>query len=320
MTLTNQIQINNKKILSNTNDNLLDVLLNNNIDINHACKTGNCQSCLIKCTQGEVPQASQKGLKSTLKAQNYLLACQCKIQSDMTLSLKEIDGLKVTTKVTEIKRISDNLIILILALPANFHYAPGQSLILWKNKTQGRNYSIANVSTDGTIELHIKKYPTGIVTPWIFNKLNISDPIEIQGPCGRCFYTKSQVPLLLIGNGTGLSPLIGIIRQAIKEQHSQKIHLIHYARENSQIYYQEEINLLCKQHKNITYEPLIKDEPSHKTLVDIAKTKIIENKSHNIYLAGSDGLINLLRKQLYIAGASLSAIYSDAFIPRDVKK
>lgn len=313
--MSHKITYENTFFQANNDANLLELLLENDAEINYACKAGNCQSCLIKCTKGSVPDKAQKGLKETLKTQGYLLACQCDIQSDMVLTQKGVSHLRSKVTVLSVSKITKKLLLLRLSIPKDFIFEPGQSLIIWKNKKEGRNYSIASIREDNYLELHIKKYDNGALSAWLFNDIKIDDVLEIQGPSGHCFYTQTNTPLLLIGNGTGLSPLLGIIKEAIKKNHSEPIRLIHYARDNSQLYYQKEINRLTQKHSNITFETLVKDEKSHKTIVELSKDSIKKNKQQTIFLAGSDGLVNLLRKQLYIAGASLSSIHSDAFIP-----
>lgn len=206
--------------------------------------------------------------------------------------------------------------VLKLSQPQFFHFEAGQSIIIWKNNKEGRTYSIANTSTQNQLELHIKQYEYGCLTSWLFNELKQGDKITIQGPSGSCFYTKTEQPLFLIGKGTGLSPLAGIERSEFEQAHSSPIHLIHYMSDVSQSYYEIELNLLCKQHENFSFEVMAENDPTHKKVLDTATAIIKQNPLHIIYLAGSDGLANTLRKQLFIYGASLDIIHSDIFSPQ----
>src|SRR6185312_16801566 len=67
-------------------ESVLDCLLRNSISVSHSCKAGACQSCLIKCTAGDIPASAQPGLKDTLRAQGYFLACSLKPESDPTIA------------------------------------------------------------------------------------------------------------------------------------------------------------------------------------------------------------------------------------------
>ena len=124
------IKINDSILQANNDDNLLDVLIKHNIQINYACRSGNCQNCLINASKGTISEKAQKGLKETIKTQGYLLACQCQIQSDMTLSQKDLKALRSKSQVLSMHKLTNNLLILKLSIPDGFIFEAGQSVIL----------------------------------------------------------------------------------------------------------------------------------------------------------------------------------------------
>lgn len=313
--MTHQINVDGTDITVESGANLLDTILKKKIPLDNACRSGSCHRCIIKCIKGNIPQTSQASIKSTLASQGYLLACQCIISSDMSFSKSENNSLRQQTKVINIEKKSEEFMILTLSIPNEFSFEAGQSLIVWKNKDDGRNYSIASIPSDGFIELHIKHYPKGCLTSWLFNEVQKKDFMPLQGPSGNCFYSPAEMPLLFIGNGTGLSPLIGIIRSALMHKHSKPIHLIHYVREKSQLYYLDELRKLQKEYDCFNFKTMVENDPSHKKLIDMASLEIKKNNQKTIYLAGSEGLVNQLRKQLFIHGASLNNMFSDVFSP-----
>lgn len=67
-------------------ENLLDACLRSAVTIPFSCRGGVCQTCLLRCTDGNVPARAQRGLADSLREKGYLLACQCQPEGPMTLA------------------------------------------------------------------------------------------------------------------------------------------------------------------------------------------------------------------------------------------
>lgn len=59
------------------NESLLDACLRSGVTIPFSCRGGVCQTCLLRCVEGEIPAQAQRGLQRDLRDKHYLLACQC---------------------------------------------------------------------------------------------------------------------------------------------------------------------------------------------------------------------------------------------------
>ena len=83
---------------------------------------------------------------------------------------------------------------------------------------------------------------------WIFDRLRRGETFDIQGPNGECFYLagEPQRPLLLVGNGSGLAPLIGIAREALAHRQRAPIRLYHGSRHASGLYLRDELRLISR--------------------------------------------------------------------------
>ncbi len=78
-----------------------------------------------------------------------------------------------------------------------------------------RSYSIGSAPDEsGTFELAIEKLPDGEVSPFFDEVVEIGDTIEIRGPIGGHFIWEKPLggPILLVGGGSGLVPLMSILR------------------------------------------------------------------------------------------------------------
>lgn len=106
-----------------------------------------------------------------------------------------------------------------LELPNWAPHLPGQHYNLRLTAPDGytamRSYSVATgLNVKGQIELTIDRIPDGEVSEFIHNVLEIGDQIEVRGPIGGYFVWKPTMTkkLLLIGAGSGIVPLMSILR------------------------------------------------------------------------------------------------------------
>ena len=139
------------------NETVLTCLMRHGIDYPHSCQAGICQSCLIKATEGVIDQSWQEGLPEPLKAQGYFLACMAKSTSNLVLESPDTAECDIKATITNITRLSYNVIKINLSIDNPDDWIPGQYLNLINSEEITRSYSIANIpSQNSHIELHIK--------------------------------------------------------------------------------------------------------------------------------------------------------------------
>lgn len=309
---------------------LLDGLLQSGYDIPFGCKGGVCQSCLLQSSSSNIPAQAQVGLSQTQKDQGLLMSCACKPDDGMEVQHIGLSGEQTTLKVIEKFSLSDD--IFCLRLSSDIQYRSGQFITLWKDDNVARSYSIASVcDVDNFIECHIKRIENGAFSHWAWKSLNIGDSLRAQGPLGQCYYTDipAETPILLAGIGTGLAPLIGIIRDALNKQHSGDISLFVGAKQASNFYLLNTLMELMMAHNNfkVTFvalntaseDPTINTLPSNLLvegdIYSIIKETYASLSDFTVYLCGAESFVRKLKKQCFLAGASMKAIHADPFIP-----
>lgn len=104
-----------------------------------------------------------------------------------------------------------------LQLPERWSFLPGQHVDVRLTAPDGyqaqRSYSIASSPADATaIELTVQRLPDGEVSPYLCDVVEIGDGIEVRGPIGGYFAWRGEGPVLLVGGGSGLVPLMSILR------------------------------------------------------------------------------------------------------------
>ena len=278
---------------------------------------------MMRAVKGEVPADSQKGLKPTLVAQNYFLACSCRLQQDIEVALPEAGMGKVVATVLGLERLNSDIALVKLAPKAPFEYRAGQYVNIYKDASTVRSYSLASVaSLDACINLHVRKIPQGRVSTWIHECLKPGDDVDISDATGDCFYMEGQPEqgLLLIGTGSGLAPLYGIIRDALASHHTGPIRLYHGSLNESGLYLIAELRELARQHSNFTYTPCVSEGDApvgmmSGTVLDVALADTPDLDGWRVYLCGNPAMVDAAKKKTFLAGASMKDIYADPFVP-----
>ncbi|HCA26965.1 MAG TPA: hypothetical protein DEP05_04885 [Betaproteobacteria bacterium] len=302
---------------------VLDALLAHGHEIPHGCRAGACQSCLMQATQGCVPEAAQDGLKSTLKAQNYFLACRCQAATDLVVQLPQASAVRFSATVIERELLAEDVMALHLRSDAPIDYRAGQYMTLWRDERLGRSYSLASVpSLDAHLTFHVKRAPGGVMSGWIHDRLRTGETLQLQGPVGSCFYVPETADqnLLLAGTGTGLAPLYGIARDALHAGHRGDIHLFHGALDTAGLYLVDALRRLEARYSNFHYHPSVLRSPAQLpegvqvgAIDRLISTTAPELTGWKVFLCGAPDLVAQLRKRIFLAGAHSADIYADAF-------
>ncbi len=302
-------------------ETVLQCLLRHKVDYPNSCQVGICQSCLIKANDGVVYPSWQEGLPETLKAQGYFLACLAKPETPLQVLNPESDECEVSAQIKDIKALNHNVIQVTLHVDHLEHWIPGQYLSLINPEGTMRNYSIANLpSKEGFIELHVKIYPDGNMGQWLVNEAAQCTKVKLRGPFGRCFYYNPEqliFDMVLAGTGTGLAPLIAIIKSALSQNHQGTITLIHGGLTDEDIYYQEELDMLSAVFSTFIYDPCVLQSHGRYPEASIEKRALMHlkhPKETRVYVCGPKETTDKLKKQIFLAGVPSQAILSDVFL------
>lgn len=304
-------------------NSLLDGLLDSGAEVPHGCRTGTCQSCLLKCTEGEIPAAAQKGLRESQKLNRFVLACQCPPHEGMTFTLPLSDSAPIRAQVQSLHRMNAEIMEVRLKPSSDFTYRAGQFIRLYNPSGVFRAYSLASVQgLDPEISLHVREYPGGQLSSWIHHEMSPGDEVTISEAMGECFYLpgKTDQPLLMIGTGSGLAPLYGILRDALSNGHEGAIHLFHGARTTEGLYLTDELNRLAAETPHFHYQPSVSNPEDGVSMpiltgraTDIAFGTHPDLKGWRVYLCGNPEMVRTGQMKAFLAGASLDEIQADPF-------
>jgi ferredoxin-NADP reductase len=110
-----------------------------------------------------------------------------------------------------------------------------------------RSYSIASPPEAGMdVTLTVERLDDGEVSPYLVDELRIGDRIELRGPIGGYFVWEEAMggPLLLIAGGSGIVPLMAMLRHRVLVQSTIPTRLLHSSRSYEDIIYRDELDAL----------------------------------------------------------------------------
>lgn len=320
----------NQTIVASAGVTLLDALLEHQVPISYSCLSGRCGTCRCKVIEGSVtgPSAAEGRL-----AQNghYVLACQSKVESDSVIEIPEVDEIvthptkTLKAEIVAYEELAHDVRRLCVKTSKAFDYSPGQfsNLTFWREEGT-RSYSMAGVVEDDVLEFHIRIVPNGRVTSQLDSQLKVGGSIKLNGPLGASYLRrKNSDPMLCVATGTGLAPILSIIRGALESGMQNDIHLIYGARTEVDLYGIDVLDALAAKYDHFNYSITLDHAPQgsayfHGLVTEAIAEYFPDLKNWRIYLAGAPAMVEAASLACTKRGADIEHIYADAFYPSGV--
>lgn len=324
------VQPNDIRLSIQSGQNLLDVLKNNAIPISYSCMSGRCGTCRCKVVKGDVQHSGPEAGRPQLEADPYVLACQSVLTESCTIEIPDMDEV-----VTHPAKIIKGTVVLIEELthdirrvrvrPAkSLEFSPGQYATLQFTPDHIRPYSWAGLPGDEEMEFQIRQVPGGRVTEYVFTKLAVGDAIRVSGPLGTAYLRKKhEGPILCVGGGTGIAPVMSIVRGAIQAGMTNPIHLYFGVRSQEDLYDAERLVALASEHGSMKVHIVVatghaaKDQRSG-LVTDAIKKDFPNLKDFCAYFCGAPAMVEALNSLAKELGMEPSKIHADAFYPSGI--
>jgi ferredoxin-NADP reductase len=128
-----------------------------------------------------------------------------------------------------------------------------------------RSYSIASPPEDRWLALTVERLDDGEVSPYLVGELKVGDKLELRGPIGGYFvwHAGEDQPLLLIAGGSGVVPLMAMLRHRAKAAHKAPARLLFSSRTLADVIYRDELEKLASAGDGLTvFHTLTRDKPA----------------------------------------------------------
>jgi ferredoxin-NADP reductase len=152
--------------------------------------------------------------------------------------------------VAEVVPETSDAVTIALDVPGWPGHAAGQHVDLRLTAEDGyqaeRSYSIASAPENERVQLTVERIDDGEVSPYLAGVLQPGDPLELRGPIGGHFTWRVEDggPLLLVAGGSGLVPLMAMLRHRAARGSGADARLLLSARAAEDILYREELGRL----------------------------------------------------------------------------
>jgi len=303
------------------------------INMPYGCKDGACGSCKCKKLSGSVTHGAHqsKALSDAEAASGFILTCCATATSDVVLESRQVTAegtfpiKKMPVRVKQIERKSDDVMRLLLQMPANepLLYHAGQYVEFLLKDGKRRSYSMANAPhlIANGLELHIRHMPGGLFTDQVFGTMKERDILRIEGPYGS-FYLRedSAKPIILLASGTGFAPIKALIEHMQFKAITRPVTLYWGGRRPSDLYLDDWVNAQLPTMPTLHYVPVVSDalpEDGWTGRTGFVHRAVLADhpdlSGFQVYACGAPIVVESAQRDYIGAGLPLDEFYADSF-------
>ena len=230
-------------------------------------------------------------------------------------------------KIISVEKNTKDSVILSFEIPENlkktFSFKAGQYITLENkinDKTIRRPYSICSSPDENILEVGVKKVKGGIFSTYANHNLKNGDFIKVSNPEGKFIYKNNDNSIIAIAAGSGITPIISIIKTILNDKTSSKIHLMYVNKSPEKTMFYELLKSLEYKNKKrfkITWfftEAKIKNSKNRR-IIESDITKVISNQFLDdlYYLCGPGNMNKVLKNILIDNKVNPQKIFSELF-------
>lgn len=313
---------------------LLSTLSGQKIYLPSACGgKATCGLCKVRVLEGAGPllPTEEPYLTTDEISQQYRLACQVKIKTDIKILIpEELFNIRAwNMTVDSITQLTHDIKGLHLSLPegetikfkagqyVQFHTKPYGKV----KETVFRAYSIASVPSETTaIDLIVRRVPEGLCTTYVHDILKEGEKATVSGPYGDFYLRGDHSQLIMIAGGSGLAPIQSIILDVLERGLDLQMHFFFGAVTRRDLYYLDEFAELEKKHDNFHFYPALSAPAPEDNwqgevglITEVVDRHVADGENKEAYLCGSPGMINACLNVLGKKGIGEDLIFYDKF-------
>ncbi len=211
------------------------------------CRVGACGTCRCRVNSGEVHERTESAylLDADEIAAGTVLACQTEALSDLSLTLDAplSKAARHTATVTAVRSLSPHITELSLRCdtPIDFHAGQFAQLCLpedAKGPAIRRPYSFSTAkAVDGSLRFTIRHHPGGAFSEALNQRVQVGTRMDVDGPYGQFAWPAGELPVLMLGAGTGFAPLLAMLEAVVDTPHSARdVVLLVAAKQRADLY------------------------------------------------------------------------------------
>jgi ferredoxin-NADP reductase len=204
-----------------------------------------------------------------------------------------------------------------LEVPMWMPHLPGQHYDVRLTAPDGysaqRSYSVASSPLDrGSVELTIDRLEDGEVSPYFHDVVEAGDQVEVRGPFASYFVWRGESPVLLIGGGSGVVPLMAMLRHRRRAMPEAVMRLVYSVRTAEDVIYAGELG----DEAVLTYTREPPDAwAGHTGRIDAGLLAAAGVADGTVFICGSNGFVEAAGALALDAGFDPARIRTERFGP-----
>jgi len=324
----------------NEGETVLDAAFRQGISVMHGCKEGQCSSCKSLLLEGDIEMLkySTFALPDYQKETDHILLCRTLAYSDIIVELLNYDEdlmrrsiavKEFNAVLTGITLLTHDIRLLEIELDGPLRFWAGQYVDLTIPGTGiTRSFSMANTPRHQTrLSFIIKRYPEGAFSAQLDGGLKVGQKLTAKGPYGTCFRREERSgPMLLIGGGSGMSPLWSILHDLVESGENRAVRFFYGARARRDLFFLDEFAALTATLPDFRFIPALSHaEPDdawtgetgfiHEVVSRTLRAEGLDGEDIDGYSCGPPPMIDAVLPILQMAGLEPERIYFDKFTP-----
>ena len=180
--------------------------------------------------------------------------------------------------------------------------------------TASRSYSVASPPDDSNeFDLTVERLDDGEVSTFLHDEVRVGDELEVRGPIGGWFVWRGDEPAVLVGGGSGLVPLMAMLRHARRLGRQDLVRLVVSVRSSDDLLYADEVP---GPETSVVYTrvaPAASTRPANRLTRDDLEAMMLPDCT--AYVCGSAGFANTASDLLVEVGVPVERIRVERFGP-----
>ena len=298
------------------------------INIPLDCRDGACGTCKAFCESGDYDGGTyiDDALTDDEAASGYVLPCSMTPKSDLVLQIATTSEVaktqagEFTATITALDRLSPTTVALTIDTPqrADLAFLPGQYVnIAVPGTDETRSYSFSNGPDEKSLTFLMKLSPGGVMSDYLTDRAAVGDELTFTGPHGSFFLRETDRPVLLLAGGTGLAPILSILRTMVATGSRRPVHLVYGVSTDDDVVELDTIAKLATELPQLTWDYVVSDPASTAPNTGYVMSLIRDEHLHGgdvaVYLCGPPPMVEAVRTHFAERGIEPTGIYYEKF-------
>ena len=306
------------------------------INIPVDCLDGVCGTCKAFCESGTYDGGSYlpDALSDDEAAAGNCLPCVMKPRSDLVLQIRstsevaKTQAASYTGTLVELSQLSSTTVRIAIDIPnrAELTFLPGQYVNIAvpdasPTETVTRSYSFSNAPHEERLTFLIKITPGGVMSTYLTDRAAVGDTITFTGPHGSFFLRESDRPVLMLAGGTGLAPILSMLRTLRAEGSRRRGHIIYGVNNDEDLVALDVLGDITAGLPGFAYDHCVVDPastavnkgPEKAYVTSLISPAHLYDGDVAIYLCGPPPMVEAVRGYVSKVGIEPTGLYYEKF-------